>query len=426
MSVLSPFSIHPAKHSHLLLAALLLAAVLLCSGAPPAQAASSAFPVYPCIQSNVRFWEDIYGRYTTRQGILHDSYEINRIYSVVELVDPEQPWAKDINNQRIDWEKNRIKTILQSLAAGQPPRTAAELHIAALFPHGRSSDFLAASDNIRVQLGQKDRFMQGVMRSGRYLKAFRRILRSYNLPEVLAYLPHVESSFNPRAGSKAGAYGMWQFTRAAGSDYLTINDVIDERYDPYLATDAAARLLRYNYQVLGSWPLALTAYNYGRVGMLRAVRDKGSYERIFNEYNEGAFKFAARNFYSEFIAAVHVAQWMQRNRITPLAPPDPTHTYRLPAPASVQHLLSVTGLTHSQFAALNPALRPDTLEGRHDVPRGYQVRTLHPLRRPPATVQHKAVPRRPHHQAAEHTYRSTAWQLNKTTMPRRSARIQRR
>ena len=425
MPVFSQISLPPKNHLWPLLVPLLLATVLLCAGAHVVQAASTDFPVYPSIESNVRFWEDIYGRYTTRQGILHDAYDIDRIYSVVDLIDPDQPWAPIINHQRESHEKDRIKAILEALSNGQPPSTMEEQRIAALFPHGRASDFRAAIDNIRLQVGQKDRFMQGVIRSGRYLQGFKRILRSYNLPEVLAYLPHVESSFNPKAGSKAGAFGLWQFTRSAGSDYLTINDVIDERYDPYLATDAAARLLRYNYQVLGSWPLALTAYNYGRVGMLRAVRDKGSYERIFNEYNEGAFKFAARNFYSEFIAAVHIAQWMERNGALRMAPPDTTSTYRLQAPTSVQQLLRVTGLSLSQFAALNPALRPAVLEGRYDAPRGYVVRTLAPLRSPPPVAQHKTIHHRPHHQAAQGV-RSPVWHHKKTTTSRRPAYVKRK
>ena len=138
-------------------------------------------------------------------------------------------------------------------------------------------------------------------------------ITSYNV--CYTKLLRVESSFNPRAFSKAGAAGLWQFTRGTGSDYLAVNALIDERYDPYAATDAAARLLKDNYKALGSWPLALTAYNYGRAGMLRAVRNHGSYEGIFTSYEGGSFKFAARNFYSEFIAAARVAKRLEAKSV---------------------------------------------------------------------------------------------------------------
>ena len=89
---------------------------------------------------------------------------------------------------------------------------------------------------------------------------------------------------------------------------MTTTQLIDERADPYVATQAAAQVLKDNYAALQSWPLALTAYNYGRAGMVRAAGEHGSYENIFNSYSQGYFKFASRNFYSEFLAAMRVAK----------------------------------------------------------------------------------------------------------------------
>ena len=89
------------------------------------------------------------------------------------------------------------------------------------------------------------------------------------LPTELAALPHVESSFNTYAYSKVGAAGMWQFMRGTGRRFLRIDAAVDERLDPYRSTEAAASFLEQNYIVLGSWPLALTAYNHGAGGMKR-------------------------------------------------------------------------------------------------------------------------------------------------------------
>lgn len=106
---------------------------------------------------------------------------------------------------------------------------------------------------------RKDRFRDGLIRSGAYIDEIKRIFRSQGLAEDLAYLPHVESSFNPKAYSKFGASGMWQFTRSTGKHYMKVGYTIDERRDPIISSHAAAKLLRHNYQKLHNWPLALTA-----------------------------------------------------------------------------------------------------------------------------------------------------------------------
>src|SRR5262249_10774421 len=129
------------------------------------------------------------------------------------------------------------------------------------------------------------------------------------LPLEIALLPLVESSFENRALSSAGAAGIWQFTRGTGRLYLRISKKGDERLDPPKATRAAARLLSENYRALGSWPLAITAYNHGRAGMQHAQDAHGSdINTIINQYESPMFGYASMNFYCEFLAAVEVYQ----------------------------------------------------------------------------------------------------------------------
>ena len=99
-------------------------------------------------------------------------------------------------------------------------------------PDAKAADFRSAMYNIRCQVGQKDRFEEGLIRSGAYIEEIKQIFRDADLPEDLAYLPHVESSFNPKAYSKFGAAGMWQFTRSTGRRFMKIDYTIDERRDP--------------------------------------------------------------------------------------------------------------------------------------------------------------------------------------------------
>jgi len=328
--------------------ALILTLALLVTARP---AAAELFPLYPSIKNNVAFWEDVYSRYSTTQGILHDQDDLQKVYGVVELVHWDAPGSAHLNKERIKSARQRYKSILENLAGDKPPRTAEEKRVAALFPRGSRHSFLKARDNIRLQVGQKDRFLEGIIRSGAYLPTIRKILQNHDLPAELAYLPHVESSFNPMAYSKAGASGLWQFTRSTGVQFLTINDEVDERSDPYFSTEAAARFLKENYAQLGTWPLAITAYNHGRAGMVRAVREKGTYEKIFKTHETELFKFASRNFYSEFLAAMNVARRLENDPRIIRDQPEGTLLLRLAGYARTSDIRAHFRIAAEDFAA---------------------------------------------------------------------------
>ena len=185
-----------------------------------AETGQKKFPEYPSIRNNVRFWEKIYSTYSINTAVIHDQNDLTRIYQVVFLVDKDVPEARKINQDRIKRSKEKFSHILLRLSTGAPPSTKEEAKVAAMFtgPSARKAMRLAA-ENVRSQNGLKERFSEGVVRSVVYLKRIRRILNQYGLPEDLAYLPHVRSSFNIGAVSKSGASGIWQFTRSTGSQY---------------------------------------------------------------------------------------------------------------------------------------------------------------------------------------------------------------
>ncbi|RJX22617.1 MAG: LysM peptidoglycan-binding domain-containing protein [Desulfobulbus sp.] len=337
-------------------------------------AAGELFPLYPIIKNNVAFWEDVYGRYSTTQGILHDQDDLSKVYGVVDLVHWDAPGAAHINKEIIGRARQHYKAILNDLANGKAARSSEEQRIAALFSSRNRHAFLKARDNIRLQVGQKDRFLEGVIRSGAYLPAIRKTLAKYNLPSELAYLPHVESSFNPKAYSKAGASGLWQFTRGTGVQFLTINDEVDERSDPFFSTEAAARFLKENHAQLGTWPLAITAYNHGRAGMVRAVREKGTYENIFKSHQTNLFKFASRNFYSEFLAAMNVARRLEQDPKIIRDQPEATLLLRMAGYVRASDIRTHFRIATEDFARLNPSLREPVLTGAKLIPKGFQVR----------------------------------------------------
>ncbi len=351
---------------------LLLLMVVPTAAAPPPDGAR--FPIFPIIEPNVRFWEKIYGVYDSSQGILHDKQNLDIIYTAIDLVDWGTPGASTINRQLIKFSRLRYKKILTNLAKGQKPRSKEEKRIAALFKRNKNPSYHKARDNIRLQVGQKDRFRAGVVRSGAFLPIIKRIFQSHGLPLELAYLPHVESSFNTSAHSKAAAIGLWQFTKSTGESFMTINSVVDERYDTWLSTQAAAKLLKKNYSQLESWPMALTAYNYGRAGMYRAKQKWGTFPRIIQYHKTGIFKFASKNFYAEFIAAVRVARRLESDASLIKDRPWANVTVRLRGYASARDLRQYFNISKEDFVRLNPALLEPVLNGRKYVPKGFLLR----------------------------------------------------
>lgn len=345
--------------------------LILCCG--PAQA-SADFPRYPVIEKNVRFWENIYSQYSTSQGVVHDSNDLGIVYEVIPIFNHRLPGASKINRPILKGIKNKYSKILNQLAKGIQPKTKDEKRVAALYEKSTRKRFRQAADSVRVQIGQKDRFLEGVIRSGAYMAAIRKIFKNHGLPQDLAYLPHVESSFNIKAYSKFGASGIWQFTRSTGKQYLTINYEVDERQDPILASEAAASFLKANYKLLGSWPLAITAYNYGPSGMLRAKNAHLNYEKIFTRYERGYFKFASRNFYSEFLAAVQVAKKLEKKPGLRLDKPQNTLRMTLPAYIAASDLCRHLNISKDTLKKFNPALRQPVLDGKKHIPKGYVLK----------------------------------------------------
>ncbi len=354
--------------------AALLVGILLLIGATTAS--GSIFPEYKIIEPNVSFWERVYTQYSTSQAIVHDSTDLRIVYDIIDLVPPDYPGARTINRKRMKRAKKRYQGILKRLASNPALNNDTCQRVASLFgPNASAKTFYKARHGIRCQIGQKDRFIKGIKRSGAYIDQIRGIFRSYGLPEDLAFLPHVESSFNPKAYSKFGAAGIWQFTRSTGKRFMKVEYTLDERRDPILASHAAAKLLKENYDVLGSWPLAITAYNHGQTGMRRAKLKNGDYPAIFKSYTSRTFKFASRNFYSEFLAARRIASNYQAYfGPVQLDQPTPYKSITLAGFVPFDKLCEHFKISPDRLQHMNPALRDPVINGQKFVPKNYMLR----------------------------------------------------
>ena len=268
--------------------------------AAPAFAVSVELPNQG-LENRIDFWKKVYTQYGQDDVIIHDRTRVNLIYDVASLGEKDSK-VRAVRQALSEIQANLDTPENLSFAAQQVRDTIAANGVA------MTADVVAdLRDDVHTQIGIKERFRDGIIRSGRYLEAFRGIFEKEGIPAKIALLPLVESSFENRARSNAGASGIWQFTRGTGRLYLKVGRSVDERLDPAKATRAAARLLLDNYGALGSWPLAITAYNHGRGGMIRAQSEVGSdITKIIDEYRGPLFGYASMNFYAEFLAAVEV------------------------------------------------------------------------------------------------------------------------
>ncbi len=334
------------------------------------------FPSYPSIKPNIDFWIDIFTKYSASQGVIHDTRNLGLIYEVVRL-DTSNTIAANRKNKKIKKAViKKYKTILLNLAKGKKVISKEEKRIATLFgPGAKPSNFKNAAFNIRCQTGLQKQFKDGLIRAGAVIDEFKRIFKSHGLPLDLVYLPCVESSYNFKAYSKFGAAGIWQFTHGTGRQYMKIGYVVDERRDPYISTDAAARLLKKNYSKLRNWPMAITAYNHGLAGMMRAKKSKGSYEKIVQSYRSRSFKFASRNFYSEFLAARIVAKNSEKYFGKFKArKPATFQVVKLKGYLPVAKISEKLKISISEIQTLNPSLRKPVFNGQKYIPKGFRLR----------------------------------------------------
>ncbi|NEW78210.1 MAG: transglycosylase SLT domain-containing protein [Gelidibacter sp.] len=137
---------------------------------------------------------------------------------------------------------------------------------------------------IRTYLQKRKSSISTIMERARYFfPMFEEHLAKYNIPMELKYLAVIESALNPNARSRMGATGLWQFMYPTGKFYnLEVSSYIDERSDPYRATEAACKYLESLYKMYGDWSMVLAAYNYGPGNVSKAIRRSGGSTNYWN------------------------------------------------------------------------------------------------------------------------------------------------
>ncbi len=354
-----------------------------------ALAAPEDFPKPAPIVPRVEFWKRVYTEVDTKAGLLHDGEDLSIVY---EAVRPAAGLSPGSWQHFVDGRRSHYKAVLSKLGRGhRSPLSSDEARVLALFPKGVSDRTLrGAAGRVRFQLGQADKFQAGLARQGRWKHYMRQAFEERGLPSELTALPHVESSFNPYARSSVGASGLWQFMPSTGRLYMRVDNTVDERNDPWVATIAAARLLKSNYQKTDSWPIALTAYNHGLGGMLRAMRTLGTRDIgvIVERYQSRSFGFASKNFYSEFLAALEIDQNPERFfGAVPRDPPEAPEIVVLDHYYRPTTLVRAFGVSLDSLRDANLGLADAVWNGEKLLPKGYALRVPpDPLRAAPKVV----------------------------------------
>jgi membrane-bound lytic murein transglycosylase D len=217
-----------------------------------------------------------------------------------------------------------------------------------------------------------DKISAGLVRSGRYLPMIHQIFAEEGLPQDLAMIAFIESSFLPKARSSKMAHGIWQFMPRTGRQYgLRSNGVVDERRDPEKSTRAAARYLAYLHEIFGDWYLAMAAYNAGEGKIMRAMNKTGAKD-FWQLASTSAIRKQTKNYVPAFLASLLISK--NPSHYGFVVAPDPPlefDTLVLNRSISLGDLAKASEIPLDDFQFLNPELISHVTPQQ---PEGYELR----------------------------------------------------
>ncbi|MCD9564225.1 lytic transglycosylase domain-containing protein [Tenacibaculum maritimum] len=207
-----------------------------------------------------------------------------------------------------------------------------------------------------------------------YFPMFEKHLDQYNIPLEMKYLAIVESTLNPKAKSRAGATGLWQFMYNTGKQFdLNVNSYIDERQDPIKSTIAACKYLSQLYKTFGDWNLALAAYNSGPGNVLKAIKRSGGYKNYWNI--RPFLPTETAGYVPAFYATMYIFQYASEHNIYP-DPPQifsfQTDTIHIKRTVSFDQIVEKIKLDEDLLAFLNPEYKLNIIP--HVKGKNYAVR----------------------------------------------------
>ncbi len=197
-----------------------------------------------------------------------------------------------------------------------------------------------------------------------YMPIFDEIFNRYDMPEELKAMAIIESAMNPRAVSRVGAKGMWQFMYATAKMYdLHIDSFVDERLDPVKAAEAAAQYLKDSYEIFGDWNLAIASYNCGAGNVNRAIRRSGGKRAFWDIYPY--LPRETRGYVPAFVGALYAMNYYKEHGIKPAAIEMPAHvdTFKINKMLHLRQVSDLTGAPLDELKNLNPQYSHEIIPG---------------------------------------------------------------
>lgn len=318
---------------------------------------------------------ELYYRMDEDEALLYDPSEPSVVYGRVPLRNLQARAAEDSLAAAVTALVQRVNALTET---APDERTPGQKALRGVFPTAwTAADARASAARAVAKRGMRKTFRQSLERAREYQPYMDSVFHAQGVPARLLHLAHIESWFKPGAVSPAGAAGIFQFLRSSGSRYLTIDEVQDQRFDPLASTEAAARFLKSCHSHLGSWPLAIMAYNNGPGQISEAMRETGSSEPsdIVRSYEAAGFKTVSRNYYAMFLAASSLA--LQADALFPgLRRPAPLRfkTLKLEHGWTPGQLRLLSGYSTAAIRRCNPALRPAVFEKNLALPKGFELK----------------------------------------------------
>jgi membrane-bound lytic murein transglycosylase D len=331
----------------------------------------------------VHFWRQVFTLWSMNERVIHSEIypeivlEFGRVHA-----DHGKPVGHRDVAKLVRHMEQRIAHYQGILRAMDKAKSAVwqgeQLRIAQLSAHiDDPRKFRKIADSLRLQQGQREHMISGLTTSQRYLPHIKRAFQEEGVPQELAYIAFIESSFNLKAVSRVGASGVYQIMPLTGRQFMRIDQSIDERSDPIKAGRVAAKIFKENYGLLKHWPLAVTAYNHGPYGLRKTVRRYGSHdlETLINVHTSKTFRYASKNFYVEFLAIIDIMN--KRQFYYPEVPELTGLVYddhRLLKPKRISQVLKEFNMTSADLMAMNPDLSPNLIKSNGTLPKHHTVK----------------------------------------------------
>jgi len=204
-----------------------------------------------------------------------------------------------------------------------------------------------------------------------YFPMFEEHLSKYNVPLEIKYLAIVESALNPKAKSRVGASGLWQFMYPTGKQFnLEVTSYVDERFDPLQATEAACQYLSSLYEIFGDWSMVLASYNAGPGNVSKAIRRSGGSQNYWNIRRNLPRETA--NYVPAFLATMYIYEYKKEHGLQPKKAPVTyfeTDTVRVKKQLNFQQISDLLDVSVEQIKFLNPIYKLDIIPFNEEKPR---------------------------------------------------------